>query len=111
MCSVGVNTEKLTTEYTDGILSGALTTPTLSSGAPTFADGVFSGVPTTLSPVVLSVLDVSHTDNSVVGAPLKTPSVQVGAPLDSVGVVGAPLDSVGVVGAPLKTPSAKVDGQ
>ncbi|CAF4663860.1 unnamed protein product, partial [Rotaria magnacalcarata] len=51
------------------------------------------------------------TDNSVVGAPLTTPSVLVGAPLDSVGVVGAPLDSVGVVGAPLKTPSAKVGGQ
>ncbi|CAF5171121.1 unnamed protein product, partial [Rotaria magnacalcarata] len=39
MCSVGVNTEKLTTEYTDGILSGALTTPTLSSGAPTLSSG------------------------------------------------------------------------
>ncbi|CAF1611169.1 unnamed protein product, partial [Rotaria magnacalcarata] len=70
MCSVGVNTEKLTTEYTDGISSGAPTTPTLCPvehrraptvyssgapttptlcliGAPTCTDGVLSGAPTT----------------------------------------------------------------
>ncbi|CAF4280036.1 unnamed protein product, partial [Rotaria magnacalcarata] len=28
MCSVGVNTEKLTTEYADGVSSGAPTSPT-----------------------------------------------------------------------------------
>ena len=71
---------------------------------------------------VLSVVGVSDTDDSVVGAPLRTPSVQVSAPLDSVGVVGAPLrtpsvqfgaplDGFGTVGAPLSTPSVQVGGQ
>ncbi|CAF4910636.1 unnamed protein product [Rotaria socialis] len=77
MCSVGLNTEKLTTEYTDGISSGAPTTPTLcpmehrlaptvySSGAPTTptlcpvehrcAPAVYSsGAPTTLPPTSLA---------------------------------------------------------
>ncbi|CAM4975589.1 unnamed protein product [Rotaria socialis] len=131
MCSVGVNTEKLTTNYTDGVLSGTPTTPKLSSGAPTCTNGVFSGAPTTstlfsgaltctdgvLSEApttllsysgtliglfrVLSAVGASNTGDSVVGDPLRTPSVQVGAPLDSFGVVSAPLDSFGVVSAPL----------
>ncbi|CAM4846454.1 unnamed protein product, partial [Rotaria magnacalcarata] len=113
MCSVGVNTEKLTTNYTDGVLSGTPTTPKLSSGAPTCTDGVFSGAPTTPTlfngaltctdgvligaPTtllsysgtlielfrVLSAVGVSDTGDSVVGAPLKTPSVQFGAPLST----------------------------
>ncbi|CAF4565772.1 unnamed protein product, partial [Rotaria socialis] len=58
---------------------------------------------------VLSVFGVSHTDNSVVGTPLRTPSVQVSAPLSSVGVVGAPLKTPSVqFGAPLKTPPVQV---
>ncbi|CAM4981101.1 unnamed protein product [Rotaria socialis] len=185
MCSVGLNTEKLTTEYTDGISSGAPTTPTLcpmehrlaptlySSGAPTTPTLCLIGAPTSRGKkrdfiyfkknskydgstmevhgstwkydgstrndiggsVVGAPLEYTvgarrcSTGHSVgvvgvVGAPLSTPSVQVGAPIrHSVGVVGAPLEytvgasrcstgySVGVVSAPLDTLSVQVGGQ